>query len=90
MNIIRAGGYMLISVFLILVVYYVSSPFFTTFFDHIDDIDAAEATDEIDNFLPNIRTALNIAFAVAVVAPVIIFVMRTFEREPDWSYYRRY
>jgi len=89
-SIIKSGAYMLIGLFLILVIYFVISGPLETIFDGFDDADTGEATGYMNIHLPWIRTALNIAFSVAIVTPVMIFIFRTFERDPEWYYYRRY
>jgi len=87
MGIARAGGYLLIGLFFVLVVYFVLSTPLEIIFDTFDDIEDEASGDEMNIHLPWIRTALNMAFSVAIAAPLVIFVMRTFERdEPQYRY----
>jgi len=83
-----AGALMLIATFVILLLYFVVSTPLTSMFDSFDDADAGEATDEMNDYLPHIRTAINMAFAIAIITPSLIFIFWIFHREPDW-YYKR-
>ena len=83
-------GMLLISMFIIVILYFVISSFTTSFFDTMLGADMGAANSERDLYIPHISTALNIGFAVALATPAILFIMRIFEREPDWSYNRRF
>jgi len=88
-SIIKAGVSMLLYLFLVLVIYFILSSPLDTLFDNFDDLDAAEATDEMNEYLPNIITSLDIFFALIIAAPITGFIVWVFSREPDWSYRRR-
>jgi len=88
MNIIRIGGSLLIGLFMVIILYFVISTPLEIIFDAFDDADTADATDDMNIYLPYIRNAMSMAFAVAIAAPLVIFVMRTFEREPRYDYRR--
>ena len=88
MDIIRGGLVLLLDVFLIMIFYFVISAPLTILFDGFDDIEDEYSGDEMNIFLPDIRTALNIAFAVAAGSIVCLFLLRLFEREPDWRFYK--
>lgn len=89
-SIIMAGGTLLLATFIILILYFVISTPLSSMFDSIDDVDAGEATDEMNTVLPIIRTALDLAFAIAIITPSVIFVLWVFMREPDWRYRKRF
>ena len=89
MNFIKYTGALLIGMFIIVILYFIISPFTTSFFDSMLGAEMGDVNSERDEYIPYISAALNLAFAVAIVSPVILFMMRVFEREPDW-YYRRY
>jgi ABC-type polysaccharide/polyol phosphate export permease len=90
MSFIRAGLSMLLFIFLAVIIYFVISAPMTAMFDAFDDADAGEATDEMNSFLPNIRSALNMFFAVLIAIPITGFVIWVFRREPDWMFRRYY
>ena len=70
-------------------VYFVLSSPLEHIFDGFDDADSHAADDEMDIYLPSIRTALNIGFAIAIITPAMIFIFWIFHQEPDWYYRRR-
>jgi len=81
-----AGAIMLIATFAILVLYFVISTPMASMFDAFDDADAAEATNEMNLYLPFIKTAFYMGFAIAIITPALIFIFWIFHREPDWYY----
>jgi len=89
-SVIKAGGMLLISTFIIIVLYFTMSTPLEAVFTGFDDAEAGEATDEMDTYLTYIRNALNIAWAVALITPSVIFVLYLFFVEPVWTYRRRY
>jgi hypothetical protein len=89
LNIIRLGASMLIGLFLVIILYFVISTPLESIMDGFDDADVGDANAEMDYTLPWIRSAMSMAFAIAIASPVVIFVFRTFEREPRWDYRRR-
>lgn len=86
MNIIRAGIVMLSYLFMILIAYFILSVPITMIFDGFDDADTGEATDEIDQYLPNIRTVFHMFFAMMAAVPLTWFTLWVMKREPDWGY----
>jgi len=88
---VAVAGVLLIVYFSLAVIVFlaVSGPV-DALLDGFDDADASEATDEMNTYLPNIRTAMKIAFALFIVTPVVGFVMWVFSREPFYEQYRRY
>jgi len=89
MGIIHKVGYMIMGLFFVIVIYFLISAPLEIIFDSFDDIEDTGSGDEMNIHLPWIRTALNMAFSVAIAAPLVIFVMMTFEREPRYDYRRR-
>lgn len=75
--------------FMIMVLYFVISTPLESMFGSFDDADSGDATDEMNTFLPNIRNAMNMAFAIAIVTPPVVFILWIFYREPEWTYRRR-
>lgn len=88
-SVITAGATLIIATFLILLVFFVLSTPVTTILDGFDDADAGEATDEMNDYLPDIRTAFWLGISIAIVTPALIFVFWVFHREPDWYYRKR-
>lgn len=89
MDIIKAGVYMAVYLFCVMIAYFCISPFMSTFFDSMDDAEVGEATAHLDYVIPIAKGAFTIFIALwAAVAPTwfICWVMR---REPDWSQYQR-
>jgi len=89
LDIIRGGMALLLDVFLIMIFYFVISAPLALIFDGFDDIEDSGSGDEMNIFLPGIEKALNIAFAVALGSVVTLFLLRLFEREPDWRFYKQ-
>ena len=87
-SITMAGGILVLSTFMIIVLFFVISPM-ESMFASFDDADAAEATDEMNEFLPYIKTAFWMGMAIAIITPALIFIFWIFHREPDWYYERR-
>lgn len=90
MNFIQAGVTMLVGVAMFAIVFFVVSTPINSMMDSFDDANTGDATDEMNTYLPNIRTALSMAFALIIVSPIVGFIIWVYSREPDWSYYRRY
>ena len=85
MKIIQAGAMMLIYLFMFSLVYFILATPLDAVFDGFDNIKGGEAVDEMDEYLPNIRTALNIFFALVIAIPIVGFIMWVYHREPDWG-----
>jgi len=85
-----AGAVMAISTFIIIVLFFTISSPMEHMFNAFDDVDAGEATDEINEYLPNIETAFWMGMAIAIITPAVIFIFWVFKREPDWFYERRF
>lgn len=85
-----AGVLLVVYLSLAIIVFLAISGPVDSIFDGFDDADAAEATDEMNLYLPNIRTAMHIAFTLFIVTPVVGFVMWVFSREPFYEHYRRF
>lgn len=88
MNIIKAGIVMIVYLFMILLAYFVLSTPITAIFDAFDDTDTGAATEQLDQFLPTIRTAFNMFFAMMAAVPMTWFIFWVMHREPDWGYTR--
>ena len=89
MGLLENTGMLLLALFLIVILYFVISPATEAIFGGLEDADMSHANSERDLYIPHIRTCLNIAFSVAIASPIVLFIMRSFEREPNWDY-RRY
>ena len=90
MNFIQAGLTMLVGVAMFVIVFYVISAPVEHILDGFDNADVGDATDEMNTYLPNIRIALQMAFALIIVSPVVGFVIWVYSRDPEWQFYRRY
>ncbi|NIQ89374.1 MAG: hypothetical protein GWN93_10035 [Deltaproteobacteria bacterium] len=88
-SIITGGATLIIATFLIIIVFFVLSNPVTSILDGFDDIDAGDATDDMNTYLPDIRTAFWLGMSIAIVTPAVIFVFWIFHREPDHYYKRR-
>jgi len=84
MRFIQMGIIMLVYLFLFLIVYFVLSAPLTSMFDGFGAA-SGEHSDEMDTYLPYIRSALNVAFALIIVSPIVGFIVWVYHREPDWS-----
>jgi len=88
-SIVRAGIIFLVFLFAMILVYFTISPFVEAMFDALDDVDDPETSDEMDTYLPYIRTAMTMAFAIGIATPVAWIFIWVFSREPDERRYRR-
>lgn len=86
---IRAGTTLIVATFLIVILYFLISPFTENFFDTMLGADMSAANSERDLYIPHIKTCLNFGLAIAIVTPAMIFIFRIFERNPEWYYTRR-
>ena len=85
MNIIQATVFYVAYMFIITVCFLVlSSPF-----EHVVDGIETVNMPQVNTSGVGIRTAFNMAFALAGLIPSVFFIVWVFHREPDWSY-RRY
>lgn len=84
MKIIQMGVIMLVYLFMFSLVYYVISAPLDSIFDGLAATDGEHA-DEMGVYLPNIRTALNIFFALVIATPIVGFIMWVYHREPEWG-----
>lgn len=88
-SIITAGATLIISTFLILLVFFILSTPVTEILTGFDDADAGTTSNtKMNEYLPDIETAFWLGMSIAIVTPAVIFVFWVFHREPDW-YYRR-
>ena len=85
MRFIEAGAFMLLYLFIFTLVFFVIDAPITAMLDGFYDTEG-DHSDEMDIFLPDIRTALSIFFALIIAAPIIGFIMWVFHREPDWQF----
>jgi len=88
MKFVEMGAIMLVYLFLFTIVFFIISAPLTIIFDSLGDT-TGEHSDEMDEHLPNIRTALNIFFALVIATPIVGFIVWVYHREPDWGI-RRY
>jgi len=89
MNFIQAGLTMLIGVFLFSIVFFVISAPLDAILDGFDDT-PGEHSNEMDRYLPNIRTAFKMGIALIIISPIVGFIVWVYSRDPNWSIYRRY
>ena len=90
-SITRAGATLAIGTFIALIVFFVLSTPMTTMFNSFDNLDAGEATDEMNDFLPDIQNAFWLGMAIFIITAAVVFIFWIFHREPDWFYRdRRY
>ena len=77
---------MLVFTFTVILFYFTLSPAVTALFDGFDDADAAKASDELDTNIALYREVFNICIAIALAIAPTLFIMKIYEREPDWGY----
>lgn len=86
MDIIKAGMVLIVYLFIILITFFALSTPFNEFLDGMDDADTGAADPYIAVHIPWYRTVFNMFFAGMGIAPIVWFVVWTFQREPDWGY----
>ena len=83
-DIIQDSIIMLISLFIIIVLYlFTSSPFDTI----ITNIDTAANETHTSYTISLMKTVFNMFFAGLALTPIIWFILRVMRREPNWRYY---
>ena len=81
----KAGVVLVTYLFVVLVIYFALSVPINTIFDGFDAADFAMAEDEKDTYLPIIRNALTIFFAILLSIPIVWFFFWVFHREPAYQ-----
>ena len=89
MNFIQAGLTMIVGVAMFAIVFFVISEPLDLILDGFDNMEG-DTSDEMDLYLPSIRSAMKIAFALIIISPVVGFMVWVYSRNPEWTYYRRY
>ena len=74
-SIAKAGVYFIVYLFLMIAVFFVLSAPVNYIFDGILLGEYGLAQDEMNTFVPGLKAAVNMAFAIAVVTPLMWFVM---------------
>lgn len=75
---------MLVWIFMFTIVFVILSAPLTAIFDGFDN-SRGEHADEMDIYLPIIKTCLTIFFSIIIVTPIVGFIMWVYHREPDWG-----
>lgn len=89
-SIAKAGVYFAVYLFIMVTVFFVLSAPVNYIFDGFLLGEYGLAQDEMNTFVPLLKGAVQMAFAICLAAPLMWFVMWVFHREPDVSRYRRY
>ena len=85
MNIIRDGIILGVYLFIIITLYIFTSQPFSEITTEISGLDVASDT-ETQNTFNLIDTVYAMMFVILGGAPLVWFIARVFEREPQWGY----
>jgi len=90
-TIIHAGLIFIVYLFVAIILYYFLSSPVSLIFDSISSgATGTNAESYMGWMLPNIRWALNVAFALGLAFPVTWFIVWVFKQETDFGMYRRW
>ena len=81
------GAMMLLLFFVFIIIFSVLGGPVDSIMDSILGMDGLESSDEIDTYVPLIKTAARIAFALGISVPAVWFTAKVFSREPAHYYY---
>ena len=84
MKFVEMGAILLVYLFMFTLVFFILSAPLSSIFDGLSDT-TGEHSDEMAEYLPNIRNALNIFFALVIATPIVGFIVWVYHREPDWG-----
>jgi len=85
MDIIKDGLVMIVSLFIIGLLFVFTSTPFSVVMTELMDADASSDA-ETQNTMSYVQTVYTIMFGILACVPVFWFVIRVFQREPDWGY----
>lgn len=85
-NIIQDGVIMLIVLAVIFICWLVLSTPFETVISSFEDVDMANSDAKVEDATGWMRTAWHMIFAGLGAVPIIWFIFRMFQREPEWRY----
>jgi len=83
-NIIRDGVIMLVILSVIFILWLILSTPFNTITASFEDVNATASDAKVEETTGWIGTVWNIFFAGLGTIPIIWFIMRMMQREPDW------
>lgn len=86
MDIIRDGIIMAIYLFIMILLYIFTSMPFTEIMTNLIVLDAADHV-VTQNVMNTVQLIYFMMFVMLAGIPLIWFIMRVFQREPDWGYY---
>ena len=89
-NIIQIAVIFLLYLFIAVIAYFLLSTPIELILSSFEGIEAGEATNELNRFLPFYKTAMTVFWALFIAAPVTWLVMKVFSREPAWYHQRRF
>lgn len=83
-NIIRDGVIMLVILSVIFILWLILSTPFNTMVSSLEDVNMTNSDTEVEETTGWVRAVWDIFFAGLVLIPIIWFIMRMMQREPDW------
>jgi spore germination protein GerM len=86
MDIIRDGIILAVYLFIISLLYIFTSNPFTVIISNLMTLDAASHT-VTQLTMQTVSTVYLMMFVMLGGIPIVWFIMRVFQREPDWGYY---
>ena len=91
-TLIQAGAIFLAYMFMAIVIFAIFSSPVEALMDGFMGMDVGSqlASDKMSQFIPLLKTAVQVAFAFGLAAPVTWFIFWIFSREPSIERYRRY
>ena len=85
-DVVRDGIIMLISEFVIIIMYIVLSDPVADIFTSISDAGTSMGVTQMTYYHALVNNVFTLCFIILGVIPVIWFIVRMMSREPDWGY----
>lgn len=85
-DVVRDGALLIISEFVIVLIYIVISSPIATVIASLVDAGTASGVTEMTYYHGLVNTVMTICFILAGFIPIIWFILRMMSREPDWGY----
>jgi len=84
-SIVRVGSIMAIYAFIVIVIYIVLSSPFDDIMTDFENLNLTNSDTEVEGGSSYGRLVFDMIFALAVIIPMLWFIIWCFRREPDWG-----
>ena len=85
-NIIQDGIIMIAVLSVIIICWLVLSTPFEDVISSFEDVNSTASDSEVEDAAGDMRTVWNLFFGGLAMIPIVWFVVRVFQRDPEWRY----